>query len=295
MGDAPHCGMGARAVRGPWMSAAYLPSAYRGGATPRRRAAALALALIVVALVIGMLLGLGVVPGLRRPEQPATMATFSVLPPAQKRSAPTKEVRKQNKAASGAAPPNPVPPTPHVAPPPPPPRPSQAPPTMLSLSKEQFASSDIGSLPSHQGEGEGDKGSGKDSVAPYGPGQGPGGAPSYPVQWYREPTHAELAFYMPKHDIGSGSADIECRMLEHYHVENCRELSETPLGSGLARSLRLASWQFLVVPPRKGGKQLIGEWVRIHFVWHEDRSGGSDRGQGIAGGPGHPPPDDDSR
>ncbi|MGI4947158.1 MAG: hypothetical protein ACRYHC_00485 [Janthinobacterium lividum] len=275
-------------------AAAYLPSAYRGGASPRRRLVALLLALIVVALVIGMLLGLGVVPGLRRPEQKPMMATFSMLPPSEKPAAVTKTVKKENKAASGAAPKSVVPPTPHVAPPPLPPVPSAAPPKMLVLSKDQFASADIGALPSHNGEGEGDKGSGKDSAAPYGPGEGPGGAPLYPVRWYREPTSAELAFYVPKGGIPSGSANIACRMIEHYHVENCRELDESPIGSGLSRMLRQAAWQFLVVPPRRGGKEMLGEWVRIHFDWTERRAPAAESG-GIAGGPGHPPPDDDSR
>lgn len=276
------------------MSSAALPlPGYRGGATPRRRAAALALALIAVALVIGMLLGLGVVPGLRRPEQSDRPATFQMLPPAEKASPVTRTPEKRNKAASGAAPPSPVPPTPRRAPPPPPPLPSQAPPKVLSMSKDEFASSDIGSLPSHQGEGEGDKGSGKDSAAPYGPGEGPGGAPIYSVRWYREPTSAELAFYVPKGGIPNGSANIACRMIEHYHVENCRELDETPVGSGLSRMLRQASWQFLVVPPRRGGKEMIGEWVRIHFDWRERNLPA--RSEGIAGGPGHPPPEDDGR
>ena len=273
---------------------AFPPSGYRGGASPRRRLLALLLALLIVALVIGMLLGLGVVPGLRRPEQLSMAATFQMLPPAEKVSAATKQVTKPNKAASGAAPPSPVPPIKTVAPPPTPPLPSPLPPKMLSLSKDQFAAADIGALPSHQGEGEGDKGDGKDAVAPYGPGEGPGGAPLYPVHWYREPTAAELAFYVPKGGIPSGSADIACRMLPHYHVENCRELSESPVGSGLSRMLRQAAWQFLVVPPRRGGKEMIGDWVRIHFVWTERREE-APRSEGIAGGPGHPPPDDDSR
>ena len=40
---------------------------------------------------------------------------------------------------------------------------------------------------------------------------------------------------------------------------------ETPRGTGLAKALRLAAWQFLVKPPRIDNKPQLGVWVRIHF------------------------------
>ncbi|HEX8058289.1 MAG TPA: hypothetical protein VF481_16615, partial [Novosphingobium sp.] len=110
------------------------------------------------------------------------------------------------------------------------------------------------------------------SGSTYGPGEGPGGSTLYNVAWYREPTYAELVTYMPHKNIDEGWAEIACRMIEHYHVEDCRELGESPRGSGLARGLRQAAWQFLVKPPRLDGKPLIGTWVRIHYTFKSSGS-----------------------
>ena len=165
-------------------------------------------------------------------------------------------------------PPRPAPPVPH-------PRVVKLPvpvTPLLSMSKHEYAATDISKLPSHA-EGSGNSTSG-DSASTYGPGEGPGGVHLYNAEWYREPTHAELATYLSQTNGAGEWAMIACQTIEHYHVENCQELDESPPGSGLARALRQASWQFLVRPPRKDGQVLIGSWVRIRFTFTKAISSG---------------------
>lgn len=236
--------------------ASYQPS------SPRRRAASIALA--VAAHLVVLLVMLRLAPGpvlLRDRENPLT--TFQVLPEPRAVTAPTLRAVEKVKHASGGAP-RPALKTPDApastAPvPPPPPFPE------LIGGKEMFEAADVSKIAAGKGTAAGGTGQGKDSGAAYGPGEGPGGERLYNAEWYREPTRAELAFYMPPGDREPGWALIACRTVERYHVENCRALGESPVGSGLARTLRLASWQFLVRPPRVGGKSLVGAWVRIRF------------------------------
>jgi protein TonB len=94
-------------------------------------------------------------------------------------------------------------------------------------------------------------------------GSGPHGEKLYAADWYREPTDTELGTYMPHGRSGWG--EVGCRTVARYHVEDCVELAESPRGSGFSRAVREAAWQFLVRPPRVGGKVMVGEWVRIRI------------------------------
>lgn len=147
--------------------------------------------------------------------------------------------------------------------------PPTAPMKMLIIGKEAFQAADIAGIPSHHGDpapaggGEGGNGAGKGEGDDDGPGSGPGGEKLYNAQWYTEPTHAEMATYLP-HRAVTGWGMIACRTIERYHVDQCREIGESP-GSGLARTLREAAWQFKVLPPRIGGHPMVGAWVRIRF------------------------------
>jgi protein TonB len=82
----------------------------------------------------------------------------------------------------------------------------------------------------------------------------------------REPSNAELRTYLPSAGVEAGSwALIACQTIAHNRVENCAQLGESPRGSGLSKAMRLAAWQFLVRPPRIGGKPMVGAWVRIRI------------------------------
>ena len=61
-------------------------------------------------------------------------------------------------------------------------------------------------------------------------GTGPDGQPMYNAQWYREPTRAEMATYMPKRRLGGDAWGlIVCRTAERYRVDDCHELGESPV------------------------------------------------------------------
>ena len=149
-------------------------------------------------------------------------------------------------------------------------------PDFIKVSKAELDAMDLSKIPSNGGAGQGEnkgagqgsgQGTGQGSKGLIGPGAGPGGAQLYPVAWFREPYDSELAPYLAsaKSAPPGASAEIACRMIENYHVENCQILSETPRGTGLAKALRLAAWQFLVRPPRIDNKPQLGVWVRIRF------------------------------
>jgi protein TonB len=228
----------------------------------RRRVASFTLALAVEALLIILLLIFG--PRVTPVPKVKPPATFTLIPPDDSASTEPDRAKKADnspKPKSASAPPSTLPPDvapPQKAPPPPVPLPGVLP--------IQLGGLDISKI---KGSGHGDDaGDGEDSKLAYGPGLGPGGMPLYRAEWYREPSNAELNGYVKALPPGGGWALIACKTVANYHVENCQSMGESPLGSGLGRDMRLAAWQFLVRPPRRGGKPLIGSWVSIRIDFH---------------------------
>lgn len=230
-------------------------------------------------LLLLALLTLAPQPELRN-EDPRNPVTFEMAPgpkPAKEeakaeKSAEKNPEKKQERVAERKA-------EPVVRPPEPVERPAEQPPSpfpFLVLDRSQMASADIGKMPK-KATSEGASGQG-DSAAVAGPGEGPGGVRLFEAEWYRRPSPAELGTYLPPDAPASGWGLVACQTIDNYHVDNCQAMGESPLGSGFARAVRLAAWQFLVLPPRVNGKVMVGSWVRIRIDYR--RSTESDAGAG---------------
>nr|WP_310524543.1 hypothetical protein [Polymorphobacter sp.] len=236
-------------------------SAFFPTSLDRRRAIAF---LLVVAIHVLLAFVLLLVTPARQVFLEMAPKTFemlpSIAPPAQQAPKPKPKRTTSKPAAKSAAK---LPVVPPVA----------TPDTKL-FETQLFEAVDISKLPNRRNEGvSAESADAGDSQAVYGPGQGPGGQTLYNAEWQREPTHAELAFYLPKSAPLGSWAIIACRTVEKYRVEDCQELGESPPGSRLASAVRQAAWQFRVRPPRINGRSQVGAWVRIRIDFSEAESG----------------------
>lgn len=226
----------------------------------RARGPASLLAIAIELGVIAALLTLGRAQ-LEKKKAEDTLATFQVLPQAKvatkKKVPPAIKPARVHHESGGAAPKAPT-----IAPPQSP-QPTPPTPLFIPLNSQEMASADIGKI--HGGSNDAGAGAstGHDSGRAYGPGEGPGGDQLFYAEWEREPTRAEMVTYMPA-GVSEGWGMVACKTVPGNRVDNCRSIGESP-GSGLARMLRLAAWQFHVRPPRVNGKPQIGAWVRIKF------------------------------
>lgn len=229
----------------------------------RRRATSFVLAAAINVLIIIALLTLNP-PTERRPQFKGSPTLLDLRPEA--------EEAPDIQTAKAAVKPKPRQEPPSPSPPPapkPPPMPSKNPLPFIELTNEEFAASDIAKLGTRgAAAGQGDK---LASAAPDSEsvGTAPNGEPLYAAEWYRRPTHAQLSGYLPPRMPKQGWGLVACRTAERYRVEDCVELGNSPPGSHLAGAVRQAAWQFLVRPPRVGGRELVGTWVRIRIDYSE--------------------------
>lgn len=233
-----------------------------------RRRRAVSLTLTVLAHILLLLLLLRYAPHAEPAAKGPTALIVNLVPETSKARTPhpsTPHVQRARQAHPAAAAQAPAP----KPPPPPPPVPTpNVKLDIVQLSHEDFVGGDISKLPSHKQEmaaaAEG-SGQGEGAAAPGG-GEGPGGVTLYAADWYRRPTHAELATYLPA-GAPEGSGLIACKTEPQFRVDDCKILGETPAGSGLGRAVLNAAWQFRVLPPRINGKPQIGAWVRIEVTY----------------------------
>ena len=188
---------------------------------------------------------------------------------ADRSSRPQPEEREQ---ALEVRPPRPVPPipAPKVELP-------ERPLDMIEVTREVYEASDIAKLgsnaPGYSRSADSGAASGRSPGDSQRVGTAPNGEPLYNAEWYREPTDTELAAYLPRSMPENGGWGlIACKTAERYRVTDCVELGQAPAGSHLAGAVRQAAWQFMVRPPRIGGKPMIGEWVRIRITYGREPS-----------------------
>ncbi|TVV69964.1 hypothetical protein [Sphingomonas solaris] len=244
-------------------------SSYSEPASLRRRATSFVLAVAANLLLLFMLLTLAPAPGRQTPPE-SRPTVVDLLPEPETPKVASTRVAEKKAASSRAAPRAPKPPAPRAAVT----APATAPPlNMILLNRDEYAAADISKMqaPDRAAGGGSANGTGSNASGDTanGSGEGPGGERLYNADWYREPTDAELAPYLPSRSPRAGWGEVACRTVPNFRVEDCAELGQSPPGSGLARAVRQAAWQFRVRPPRIGGQGMVGAWVRVRIDYSQ--------------------------
>lgn len=131
----------------------------------------------------------------------------------------------------------------------------------IPMTRAEMAAADLRNMPKAPADGASGRSDDSEAV-----GRGPRGETLYAAEWARKPTDTELAGYLPR-NAPNGWGMVACRTLPGDRVDDCVELGNDPPGSRLASAVRQAAWQFRVRPPRKNGKPMVGEWVRIRIEY----------------------------
>jgi len=230
-----------------------LPSAYDRPPF-HRRASGLGLAVAINVLVVLALVGIGYRPvPVNKPSGTLVVDLIAEAPSPEPEVAPRRTAENPvEKRPVRKPPPIVIPVKPQIAP-----EPKL---DMIELTKEEFAAADIGKMPKVQGPAAGTGRSSDSRQA----GIGPNGQVLYSAEWVREPSGAELTGYLPA-NWRDGWGEVACRTIPGHRVDDCIEIASFPRGSRFASAVRQAAWQFRVRPPRKNGRERVGEWVQIRI------------------------------
>lgn len=239
------------------------PSRYQAS-TRSRYAAAVLSALVGIGLLF-VLLSMAALTDQGRRMGAAVLTAMNLSPPPGAKSPKPQQAQKQQKPVT--VPQQVAPSAPKILPHVEVNNPNKVewPEGFIHTSHAEMAAGDIGrihSAPADPGAGSSDGGGGG-----HGGGAGQGGQSWYNVEWYRKPPHSVFDNYMRPGQQTGRLAEIDCRMIDNFHVEDCHEVREEPRGTGMARVMREAAWQFLVRPPRLNGKPLLGTRVRITYTF----------------------------
>lgn len=241
------------------MSSYRLPSAQAH--TPlRQRVSGFGLAVGLNLLALLLLLGAGVIEP--KPMKPSGAIVIDFINDSPEPRAARQETAREEQPKAVEQEPKAVPvqpPEPRV----------QLPPTepllYIPMTRAEMAAADIRNLPKASAGGSAGAGDSEEV------GRGPRGEVLYAAEWARRPTDAELAGYLPP-SAPNGWGMIACRTIPGNRVDDCVEIGNDPPGSRLASAVRQAAWQFRVRPPRKNGKAMVGEWVRIRIEYSRMRA-----------------------
>ncbi|MBN8845207.1 MAG: hypothetical protein J0H88_18385 [Sphingomonadales bacterium] len=228
-----------------------------------RRAFAIGLAVLIPLLLLLMLLTFGPKKPPRFKDVPVTVVSIDAPEAAEEAVEPSPRESKRAETKPLPEPPAPDEPVqpkaadPVAAPAPPAPPPPPLPPTTVPRIGARPPGGQVYGPPDTGGSSSAYRDTERVGTAPN-------GEPLYAAAWYREPSDDELRGYLSTAD-GPGWGLIACRTAPDYRVEDCVGLDEYPNGSQIMRAVLAAAWQFRVRPPRLGGKQMVGAWVRIRI------------------------------
>jgi periplasmic protein TonB len=226
---------------------------------------------LIPALMLLMLLSFG---SEKPPETKDEFVSVVSIKAAGSEQAPEPSSAERERPATSPqpVPEEPQPPTPTAAPPLPTAEPKAAPTTPPPAERPPSpATPRIGTRPpGGQVYGPPNTGGSSSSRDTERVGTAPNGEALYAAAWYREPRSDELRGYLSTAS-GPGWGLIACRTAPDYRVEDCVALDEYPNGSQINRAVLAAAWQFRVRPPRVGGQQMVGSWVRIRIDYGIER------------------------